>query len=88
MRKHPEQRNDEIFLQNATEADFNYSAHQTKRLGITAYDILGAVVPGLKPMFVSRAELAENIGEGGVANLDEVNDAFFSGSTEGAYYER
>lgn len=65
---HPEIRKEEIFLQNVIAPrfgdllralpglDFNKIEYSTKRMGRTAYDCDGKVLPLARPVFVSRAE--------------------------------
>ncbi len=59
--QHPERKDDEIFLTNASLKDFNsLDLYETKRTGTVAYDIdgkpLGDRWPGSFPVFVKKDE--------------------------------
>jgi hypothetical protein len=58
--KHPELRDGEVFLTNATVADIAEICRKTKRVGSVAYMTNGTrinVECGLYPVFVQRSEL-------------------------------
>ena len=60
MFKHPEQRDDEIYLGNATETEYEVSSWVNKRLGEVAYNHWGQVVTSRDnyfPMFLARSEV-------------------------------
>jgi len=57
--KHPELRDGEVFLENATKNQFDTDYDWgTRRLGEVAYDVTtGDKIQELRPIFVQRAEL-------------------------------
>ena len=67
--KHPEQKNDELFLSNWRFGirflpSINEIEWKTKRIGKIAYDCKGQRLPenyNLKPIFVKKAEVEEAI---------------------------
>ena len=54
--KHPELRKGEMFLTNANVEGYSQIGWETKRSGMTAYDVNGNPVRGLFPVFVQKAE--------------------------------
>ena len=60
MFKHPEQRDDEIYLGNVTEAEYELLSWVNKRLGRFAYNYEGRIVTSRDkyfPMFLARSEV-------------------------------
>jgi hypothetical protein len=56
--RHPELRDDEQFLYNVYESnDLSRVPYTSKRRGMTAYDIYGHSVSGLRPVFANRNEI-------------------------------
>ncbi len=53
---HPELKPGEKWLMNADYEDFLRVSWKTRRLGKTAYDTTGNVIPGLFPVFVQISE--------------------------------
>ena len=62
MKKHPEQREDEVYLGNTTMEGFRACCHKTKRIGRGAYDADGKFVVQTNwvtcifPFFVKKEE--------------------------------
>jgi len=58
---HPDRREGEVWITNATEVQFREMAWKTKRLGYEAYNRCGHLIPfseeGLLPVFVQSSEL-------------------------------
>ena len=59
--RHPERKPGEVFFGNGTEGELRYIPFKEKRVGYTALDINGKVIPDMIPIFVSAAE-AEVLG--------------------------
>lgn len=59
---HPECRDDEYFLSNVTEKDYDRIGWKTKRKGIKTYKKNGEEFeePGTFPVFVSKSEVREH----------------------------
>lgn len=61
---HPELREGEMFLMNATPSDYNQIGYKSKRAGVAAYDTEGNRVKTgyvFFPVFVQKAEYDENM---------------------------
>ncbi|MCP3961321.1 MAG: hypothetical protein GY719_26030 [bacterium] len=59
--QHPEQREDEVFICNATVEAFRRIGHTSKRAGLQAYGADGAPIHETSPVFVGRGELSEHL---------------------------
>jgi hypothetical protein len=58
---HPEKADDEIFMDNCLESEFDASAWGTKRLGMWAYDDKGTLLNvGTRPMFIKKQDALDN----------------------------
>lgn len=56
--EHPELKPGEVFFTNLScEDDWEEIGWLSKRLGKTAYDVNGNIIPGLRPVFVWKSEL-------------------------------
>jgi len=58
---HPELKDDEVWLKNATQNRFELMEWKTKRAGTTAYYSDGSIIhsPGHFPVFVKKTEYQE-----------------------------
>ena len=54
---HSERRDDEVFMGNVRQEDFEESDHQTKRMGNVAIGRDGKEVVGMRPWFVKKSEM-------------------------------
>ena len=61
---HPERSHREVYIGNYHPEHFHCVGFRSARVGRTAYDVHGRVVPGLYPMFVNDFEFMENLKDG------------------------
>lgn len=71
--RHPELNNDELFCMNIPEFALEWVMWDTKRLGDTAYNDRGDLLPDLKPLFVKKDEVINKYG------LDHASKVFSEG---------
>jgi hypothetical protein len=56
---HPETLDGEVFMFNATDEGYQNSVWRTRRMGHQAYDMWGAKIRNVHPVFVKRTEIEE-----------------------------